>query len=237
MLSPYLNGSHRKIAVTVLTKFSLNFSCLRILLKAKSRSINTVNFVGSSEELLKLVSKSSTSIILICMTEESEAEFVKVIPELLAIAPESKILVLLPPTGSGDQTELLKLGISGIVGAEQREEVLIRAVQQVSEGGVWLSQKIIAQLLSNGDKPKLNGSNNRSSLGNDSLTARELEVIKEIGKGFSNKEISDKLFISEATVRHHLSSIYGKLQVEDRLNLVIYAFQNEIIKCTFVENA
>ena len=184
-----------------------------------------------------MVSKSSTSIILICMTEESEAEFVKVIPELLAIAPESKILVLLPPTGSGDQTELLKLGISGIVGAEQREEVLIRAVQQVSEGGVWLSQKIIAQLLSNGDKPKLNGSNNRSSLGNDSLTARELEVIKEIGKGFSNKEISDKLFISEATVRHHLSSIYGKLQVEDRLNLVIYAFQNEIIKCTFVENA
>jgi DNA-binding NarL/FixJ family response regulator len=60
------------------------------------------------------------------------------------------------------------------------------------------------------------------------LTERERQVIRLIGEGLKNKEIADRMYISEATVRHHLTSIFNKLGVTDRLELVIYAYQHNL---------
>jgi DNA-binding NarL/FixJ family response regulator len=62
------------------------------------------------------------------------------------------------------------------------------------------------------------------------LTAREREVITLIAEGLKNKKIAERLFISETTVTHHLSSIFSKLGVSDRLELVIYAFAHSLAK-------
>lgn len=225
------NGSNSpgKINIVVLTKYVLVHSYLKLLFQTKNRSINTVSFVKSTDELLDLVSDKKFDVILFCLME-NEMENIEVIPDLLKAAPDSKILVLMSSSDVVDQTKLLKSGVAGIVGFEQKEEVLIRAIQQVAEGGVWLNQKIIAQLLGNGTNPKNDDLKNKVPFANDPLTPRELDVIGEIAKGFTNKEISNQLFISEATVRHHLGSIYGKLQVEDRLNLVIYALRHGIVE-------
>jgi DNA-binding NarL/FixJ family response regulator len=59
-----------------------------------------------------------------------------------------------------------------------------------------------------------------------SLSEREREVIALIGKGLKNKQIAERLYLSETTVRHHLTSIYNKLEVSDRLELLIYAYQH-----------
>ncbi len=58
------------------------------------------------------------------------------------------------------------------------------------------------------------------------LTNREREIIKLVGEGLKNKQIAERLFISEVTVHHHVTSIYSKLEVADRLELVIYAYRN-----------
>ncbi len=63
-----------------------------------------------------------------------------------------------------------------------------------------------------------------------SLTEDELEVIKLIGKGLKNKAIAERLLISEAIIGHQISSIFAKLDLEDRLNLVIFAYQNNLIE-------
>lgn len=214
--------------IVVFTKYNLINSFLKILLETKNASINISGFAKSSDELFKLLTNKKPDVILICLLED-ELDNVAVIPRLLENADDTKVLILMSPNENLDQTNLLKLGVAGIVGTEQKEEILIRAIKEVTEGGVWLNRKIIAQLLGSGNHSGSNHSKDKGLFENDALTARETEVIKEIGKGFSNKEISKKLFISESTVRHHLSSIYGKLQVEDRLNLVIYAFRNGII--------
>jgi DNA-binding NarL/FixJ family response regulator len=60
------------------------------------------------------------------------------------------------------------------------------------------------------------------------LTNRELEVITLVGEGLKNKQIADRLFISETTVTHHLSSVFSKLEVSDRLELIIYAFRHRL---------
>jgi DNA-binding NarL/FixJ family response regulator len=62
------------------------------------------------------------------------------------------------------------------------------------------------------------------------LTNRELEVITLVGEGLKNKQIADRLFISETTVTHHLSSVFSKLEVSDRLELIIYAFRHRLAR-------
>ncbi|HWP41952.1 MAG TPA: response regulator transcription factor, partial [Blastocatellia bacterium] len=59
-----------------------------------------------------------------------------------------------------------------------------------------------------------------------SLTEREREVVALVGEGLKNKQIADRLFISETTVRHHLTSIFDKLGVSDRVELLIYAYRH-----------
>ena len=65
---------------------------------------------------------------------------------------------------------------------------------------------------------------------NSTLTDRERQVIALIAEGLKNRQIAERLFISPTTVTHHLSSIYPKLGVSDRLELVIYAFANKLAK-------
>ena len=61
-----------------------------------------------------------------------------------------------------------------------------------------------------------------------SLTKREREVIRFVGKGLKNKEIADRLCISDVTVHHHLTSIYSKLEVGNRLELIIFAYKHNL---------
>lgn len=229
-------SQNKKISVVVFTRYNLIQSYLKVLLETKYEPINIVSFVKSTAELFKSVAKTPPDVVLFCLLEKGELENIEVIPELLKIASDTKVLILMSPDNSFDQINLLKLGVAGIVGTEQKQEVLIRAIKQVADDGVWLNQKIIAQLLGKGNNSGNSSSNHKGLFENDALTARELEVIAEIAKGFPNKKIASSLFISEATVRHHLSSVYGKLQVEDRLNLVIYAFQNGIVECPFIND-
>jgi DNA-binding NarL/FixJ family response regulator len=199
-----------------------------------------LDFASNPGELLQKVSKLKPDVVLFCLMD-NEVDNIEVMPKMFEVSPQTKALILSTLNGKLDQTKVLKLGATGIVGAYQKEDVLIRAIRQVSEGEVCLNPQLIAQLLGNGTN-KQNGSNGHNGNGhngnsehrglyeNDPLTNRELEVIKVISTGLNNKEISKKLFISEATVRHHLSSIYGKLNISDRLNLVIYAYKYGIVK-------
>ena len=123
----------------------------------------------------------------------------------------------------------VQLGAVGIVQKEQNARMLIEAIRQTFRGETWINQVLLTKLL-NSKVQKKNGSKSWDLLKAKSLTPRELEVIAMIGKGLNNKDIAVTMFISEATVRHHLSSIYGKLDGADRLNLVIYAYQEGLLQ-------
>jgi DNA-binding NarL/FixJ family response regulator len=226
-------SSRKPIKILVFAKFALVSDCLKKLLESKSE-IKIVNFATTSEEIIPQLSKNEVSVVLMHFVAD-EFDPTEEMEQLLAHSPNTKLLVISDLNESMDQTKLLKLGVSGIVGTHQKEEVLIRAIRQVSEGGVWFSQTVMAQLLGNGTNG--NGTNGNGTSGgqngklnSQALTRRELEVVESIALGLSNKDIADRLIISEATVRHHLSSIYSKLYISDRLNLVIYAYQTNIVR-------
>jgi DNA-binding NarL/FixJ family response regulator len=97
----------------------------------------------------------------------------------------------------------------------------------VTNGGVWLEQnaaeQVLEQALSKRKAPE------REQLQIASLTAREREVLELVCQGLRNKEITDRLHISLATVSHHLTSIFRKLEVTDRTSLVVYSAKHRLV--------
>ena len=224
----YNNTLRRKTKVSVFATYNLVRNYLRLLIEG-DRNLSVLDIVGSADDLIAKISFNKPDVALICMIE-NEGKDIQIIENLRRAAPQVKVVILSSPDSLLDQPAALKLGVTGIVGTNQNARVLTRAIQQVSEGEVWLNQKLIERLLNNNLSADGNGNNrNRSFYKEDHLTNRELEVVRMIGLGLKNKGISEKLFISEATVRHHLSSIYSKLHIEDRLNLAIYAYRQKIV--------
>jgi two-component system response regulator DegU len=224
----YNNLRHQRTKVTILATLGLVRDYLKVLLESE-RELSVLDIAESKQELLEKISQNNPSVVLICLMD-NEGNDLDLVTDLFRVAPQSKIVILSSPNSLLDQPAALKLGVTGIVGTNQPFRVLIRAIRQVSEGEIWLNQKLIAQLLGGSFYAGNDKSKTSAFYKVDNLTNREMEVISMVGLGMSNKEISKNLFISTATVRHHLSSIYGKLNIEDRLNLAIYAYREKIVQ-------
>jgi DNA-binding NarL/FixJ family response regulator len=148
------------------------------------------------------------------------------LPELLQLAPAAKVILL---TGSRDPEEHLRavrLGAMGVVLKDQAAEVLVTAVHKVNAGEAWLDPSLTARLVSGMSGGRSIKTTNPEEAKIAQLTEREREVIALICEGLQNKIIGQRMFISETTVRHHLTSIFNKLGVENRLELVIYAYRH-----------
>lgn len=145
-------------------------------------------------------------------------------------APSSRILVL---TGLRDveaHRRAFRLGARGLVVKEAAASTLMKAIRKVHEGEIWLDRASTAHLLSEMSKPAPPPAVHPEAAKIGKLSARELEVTALLGEGLSNKLIADRLSISETTVRHHLTSIFAKLGVPDRLALLLYAHRNGLVK-------
>jgi len=138
-------------------------------------------------------------------------------------------VILVAGADLDSQARALKLGAVGIVQIEQNPRLLIEAIRQTYSGETWLNQALLHKILERDRSPADRQSDNGKAASQESLTAREREVIRLLASGRKNKELATLLNVSEATIRHHLSSIYGKIGVDDRLNLVIYAYENGLV--------
>jgi len=147
---------------------------------------------------------------------ESAVDF---LDELLA-ASEARAILL---TGTSTDEQIhraIQAGATGLVYKEEAPEVLIRAIRKVHAGEAWLSRAVMTSALS-----KLRNTRDTDFEADKiaTLTAREREIVTLIAKGLNRKKVSERLFVSEATVRNHLSSIFSKLGVSNQFELVFYA--------------
>ena len=214
------------IGVFVVSGYELVRQALKVLV-ASNRDIS-VNGISSFAEVHTHQSAivKSDVVVLYC----SAGDRMEVISDLLQLAPGLRVVAVIEKNDLDSQAEAIKLGAVGIVHKEQNPKMLIEAIRKTCQGETWLNQVILNKILVNERNGKSKSGNATVTRDRDALTPREMEVIRMIGDGLKNKEIAKKLFITEATVRHHLSSIYGKLGVEDRLNLVILAHHSGLIE-------
>jgi DNA-binding NarL/FixJ family response regulator len=135
------------------------------------------------------------------------------------------VLVLSDLADSDLARKALTLGAAGVVLKSQPPTVLFATIQDLYDGH---NQESLPKTLAMETMPTFSKTSSSDTVGKkeiDSLTMREREIIRLVGLGLKNKDIANRLSISDITVRHHLSSIFGKLEVADRQKLLIVAHQ------------
>ena len=142
--------------------------------------------------------------------------------------PSVRTLLLTDATDRDLHQDAIRLGAYGVMSPESSPDTLAKALDGISRAEYWIDRvtaAALAQPWRNGQAPASAGNGERFA----TLTARERGIVALIADGLRNKEISVRLNISETTVRHHLTSIFAKLAVSDRLALVVYAFRNGLV--------
>ena len=142
---------------------------------------------------------------------------------LLSAAPNVAVLILtLDPDAEACQVAF-RYGVRGIVLKSKRLEDLFGAIDRIRRGDTWLEGPALQRLLEQGSKgKKVRAEDSRIA----TLTKREREIVKVVAGGRTNKQVSEELFISDATVRHHLCTIFDKLGISSRGELIVYAYRN-----------
>ncbi len=130
----------------------------------------------------------------------------------------TRVVLLTAALDEDDTLEALRLGVGGVVLKEMTVPLLIQCVRKVHAGDLWLEKRSISRAL---DKMLRREAGAREMA--KVLTPREIEVIRLVANGMRNKEIAQRLAISEGTVKIHLHRSYEKLHVDNRLELLRYA--------------
>lgn len=140
-----------------------------------------------------------------------------VLREVRGEQPSPRVVLLTAALDDHEVLEAVRLGVDGVVLKETAPDVLLRAVRQVYSGGQWLERQSVGEAL----KRTLEREAEARGL-SGVLTPREIEIARMVASGLRNKEIGEKLCISEGTVKIHLHNIYDKLKVPGRLELAFY---------------
>jgi len=145
-----------------------------------------------------------------------------VLREVTTDAPSCRVVLLTAALRDAAVSEIMQAGAKGIVLKESSPEDLIDCVRRVHRGHVWIDRGLLARTFDRGGK---NGEAGETV----SLTPREREIIRMVAQGLRNREIGQRLFISEGTVKIHLHNVYDKLGLDGRLELLLYAQENALI--------
>lgn len=215
-----------QIAVVLVTNEPIVRAGLRLLIER----VEDMTVAAEANDLAALIStadKFNDHVALIDVDERG----LSMLPDFLARASNAKVLVLSTSNDHERHAAAMRMGARGLVFKENTPEILIKAIQKVHAGEVWLERKMMASVLDDMSRV-LSGKPDAISRQIATLTARERQVVSLIGEGLKNRDIAGRLFITEATVRHHLTSIFGKLDVKDRCELVVYAFRHGLAEFT-----
>ena len=214
------------IRVLMVEPHAMISTTLQMVLE-KHRGIKVVGEARDRNEALAVAGREQPDIIVLDPDLQSD-NGLAVIPELHAVSSGSRIIVLTGLTDPEMKSRAVLLGAVGWVYKGDSIEVLIKAIEKVHMGEAWLDRFTMASVVE-----ELANRRNETDLDSEeakiaSLTDREREVIQLVGDGLHNKEIATRLFISEATAKHHLTSIFGKLGLSSRFELIIFAYRTGI---------
>jgi DNA-binding NarL/FixJ family response regulator len=215
----------RPITIMIVDDHVVIRSGLRMLIE-HDKEMLVVAQAGNRTEALERATSSRPDVIIldILLGDDDGLSF---LPELCQASPSSRVLVLTGVQNPDAHRRAIRRGAMGIVLKEHAADQLLKAIKKVHDGEVWIERSMMGSMIQEFNKPALVDPELTKI---ESLTDREREVIALIGEGLKNKQVGERLFISETTVTHHLSSVFSKLEVSDRLELIIYAFRHGLAK-------
>jgi len=187
-----------------------------------SEDIEVVFTAENGEIALKEINNSVIDVLLLDI-QMPVMNGVSVIKELNRIKSKLKVLILTTFEDEEYISEAMSNGAKGYLLKESGLDEIEKSINQIYLGGVYMDPKvagIYVNYVNQKEKPKFEIENNLIP-----LSDRELDVVNAVAEGLNNKEIAKKLFLSEGTVKNHITHALNKLNLRDRTQLAIYAIK------------
>ena len=186
-------------------------------------NIDVIGQAGNGEEAIEKILEYRPDVVLLDINMP-KMNGIDVLRRLKDLGANSKIIMLTIHKDREYLLEAMKIGADGYVLKDTDAEGLLRAIRAVKNDKTYIQPSIASLLVQDVNIIEFN----EDDIKIESLTKREYEVLTLIAEGLSNKDIANKLYISEKTVKNHVSSILKKLEVNDRIQAAIFAFKNNI---------
>jgi DNA-binding NarL/FixJ family response regulator len=190
-------------------------------------SAGNISIVGEAAdgiECLRLLEKLKPDILLLDL-RMPEKDGLAVLESVNFEAFPTKVIVVTGVEEDHDILRAMRLGARGIVLKRSARDLLVKSIRKVHQGEIWLDNRMTAEVVNTFKKSAEGGGRREKPL----LSDREREIVQHVAQGFRNREIGEKLFISEQTVKNHLHNTFDKLGVSDRLELALYAIHHRLI--------
>jgi two-component system nitrate/nitrite response regulator NarL len=215
---------NKPVTIVVADDHPLFREALRQLLESEGH-FQVVGEAGNGRDAIRLVRDLRPQILLLDLR-------MPIVPGLAALSELAKLpcpprtLMLAAEVADSDIIEALRLGARGVLLKQSATELLFKSIRTVLSGQYWVGRNCVAELIeqmcARASQPPMHRP------GTFGLTARELEIVSTIVAGCTNDAIAAELSISVKTVKHHLTSIYEKLGVANRLELAFFAVDHHL---------
>jgi DNA-binding NarL/FixJ family response regulator len=239
----------KKVSIVLASDFSILSDSLNTIFKA-TKDLKLVGCANSAEELLQQVEKFQPQVLLVDVAVTSE-KFSKLMTQ---ISPgNAKILVINQDLTPTQTIEALRYGAHGVIGRRTPPELLCRCVRAVAGGDIWVGRGVTTELVQylrgrngqpdssaprNGDTETPAATVSAGSADSRfGLTKRELQIVTALVEAQTNKDIAETFGISEYTVKHHLTNIFDKLGVYNRVELALFAINHQLCPTGIVHHA
>jgi NarL family two-component system response regulator LiaR len=191
--------------------------------------IEVIGEASDGAEAVAQASKLHPDVVLMDLVMP-RMDGITAIQQILARRPKTRIMALTSFVAEDKVFPAIKAGALGYLLKDSDPEDLIAAIRKISRGEPSLHPSVAKMLLEELSQPA------RRPLTPDPLTDREVDVVRLVAQGFSNRQIADQLFIGEATVRTHVGNILNKLHLANRVQATLYALREGLTSLDDINN-
>ena len=217
------NTQARRIRVAIADDHPIVRDGIRKLLNLED-DLEVVGEAGDGQQVLQLLQEYEPDVLLLDLRMPN-MDGLAVMQTLQHSALKTRIIVLTASEDKNEFVQAMKLGCSGIVLKQTSPDLIVKSIRKVHSGEIWLDSHTTAAVMRQFASPLevANGGSLGKARERSPLSQREREIVALVAQGYKNKEMAEKMFISEQTVKNHLHNIFDKHGVSDRLELALYA--------------